>query len=170
MKPLLVDVLEFARLGQAYTGALPLSAMPRLATMLNSTDGKLTFTYRGHVDAQGRPAGTLALDATLNLTCNHCDKSVAFKLATRREYYFVHDEEALAAIAIDAAAEEPLIGDTRFDLGALVEEETMLSLPIAPRHDACQREIEAAAAAPRDDSAREPGPFAALTALRARQG
>jgi uncharacterized protein len=165
-KPVRVDVFEFARLGQAYTGAVPVSAMPRLATMVDNTDGEVRFTYRGRVDAQGRPAGTLALDATLNLSCNHCDRPVAFALAVERDYYFVRDERALAAIAVDAAGEEPLIGDTRFDLGALVEEEVILGLPIAPRHDACQSEIEAAAATRDEDSAREPGPFAALAALR----
>ena len=167
MNPVLVDVFEFARLGQAYTGAVPVAAMPRLATMVDNTAGEVTFTYRARVDGQGRPAGTLAVHATLNLTCNHCDRPVAFALCVQRDYYFVRDERALAAIAVDADDEEPLIGDTRFDLGTLVEDEVILGLPIAPRHDACQSEIEAAAATGDKDSVREPGPFAALAALRA---
>ena len=166
----LVDVFELARTGRSLAGAVPINAMPRLLPLLANVDGDVDYEFRGFIDQRQRPAGSLCLKATLNLVCNHCDKPVSFLLDAHRDYYFVRDERALHAVVDDTADEDPLVGDKRFDLRALLEEEIILGLPIAPRHAACQQEVDAAAGPRAQTATAVNRPFAALDRLRTRDG
>lgn len=170
MTQIVVDVFEMARAGQSVAGAAPIEAMSRLAPLLASPSGTVDYTFRAFVDSRQRPAASLALRATLCLTCNHCDQPVSFALDARHDYTFVHDERALAAIAIDAGDDEPLLGDKRFDLAALIEDEIILSVPLAPRHAACQLAIDTETVARTQTEPASGGPFVALATLRGSAG
>jgi hypothetical protein len=61
--PLIIDVFELARLGGEAAGALPVANLRRLLPSLASNEGELHFRYRGYLDNQGRPAGTLEFDS-----------------------------------------------------------------------------------------------------------
>ncbi len=169
-----VDVFDLAQTGEARSGVLSIGTMPRLQPQLAAgADGEVRYTLQGLTDAQRRPAARLTLHATLSLPCTHCDKPVPFVLDAQRDYYFVRDERALEVIDVDDAEEEPLVGDKRFDLAQLIEDELILGLPIAPRHPACQDEIEAAEAASGSEAgqaAPTQRPFAVLASLKSHRG
>ncbi len=86
---------------------------------------------------------------------------LALRLAERREFYFVATEADLAAIAIDDAPEEALLGSTHFDLAGLIEDEAILQLPISPRHARCAPRAPAGRGDPAAATGR-PQPFAGL--------
>ncbi len=169
-----VDVFELARAGEACSGVLSIGTMPRLQPQLAAgTDGEVRYTLQGLTDAQRRHAARLTLHATLSLPCTHCDKPAPFMLDAQRAYYFVRDERALEAIEVDDSEEEPLVGDKRFDLAQLIEDELILGLPIAPRHPACQDEVEASeVASGLDDGQAAPvqRPFSVLASLKSGRG
>jgi len=94
---------------------------------------------------------------------------MSFSLAADRSYYFVRDESALNAIEIDIGVDEPLIGDHRFNLTQLIEEELILALPLGPRHVKCQAQVEAKPpkkAGIDVGEAPDRGPFSVLAALK----
>ncbi len=161
-----VDVFDLARRGEPCSGAISTRAMPRLQSGLVGAETTVNYTWQGFTDARQRPAAHLQLQAHLQLPCTHCEQPVPFELDAQRDYYFVRDERALQAIAVDDADEEPLVGDTHFDLAGLIEDELILALPIAPRHDACQRQIETT------EQVQTTGqrPFAVLEGLKSRRG
>ena len=163
LMPIVVDVFAAARTGDSVSGDVRIDGMTRLRPLLASSEGTVAYRYSAFVDGRQRPAGSLSLRAVLGLTCSHCEQPVAFTLEASREYSFVHDERALEAIGLEDADSEPLVGSPRFDLDGLIEDELILELPIAPRHPACQREIDAGARPAVEMAAR---PFAALAALQ----
>jgi len=166
-----LDVYTLARSGASRSGELPLARLPRLGASLVRHDGVLAYEARGLVDGQRRPGLRLQLQADLVLRCDRCGGELVYALAADRLFYFVDTEEQLAAIEIDDAPEEPLLGSVRFDLAGLIEDEAILQLPLSPRHERCTARRPAPASAPADaPSPQRPHPFAALGELRGRLG
>ena len=166
-----VDVFELARRRGQIDGRIALRALPRLVPALARTDGDLQYSFRGFVDAQGRPAAQLSFSGVVQLVCDRCADAVAQALDGDAQYYFVRSERELERIPVEDSVEEPLLGSPRFDLHELLEDEAILALPAAPRHASCHgaaptastdRGTMAAATEP-------PHPFAALAQLRPRR-
>jgi len=170
-----IDVFDMAREGAEVGGRLAFTRMPRLLTSLALSQGGINYTYRGSIDERGRPAGRLAFAGTAQLKCDRCGAVVPVELSAQATYYFVRSAEELDRIPVDDADDEPLLGSQRFDLQQLIEDETILALPISPRHDACQslaplaRERSDAGDEPARSGPEEGHPFAALAQLKARR-
>ncbi len=107
--------------------------------------------------------------AEIQLECQRCLQPVATALTAERSFRFVADEATAAEI--DADSEDDVLVLTRaLNLHELVEDELILALPLVPRHDTCPQPL----AVPEDDAApaaeERPNPFAALAALKRRDG
>lgn len=165
-------MFELARDAASVSGSLDVHALPRLAGCLREQRGRLAFELSGHRDALGRPAATLTLSGSLVLTCDLCGGAVAHELDEQRTFRFVRSERELAAQPLDPADEVDTLLGPRIEVAELVEDEAILSLPISPRHAACQVGIEAAVASAGEepDTGDRQRPFADLAAaLRARK-
>lgn len=163
-----IDVYELARTGKTRGGQIALGDMLRLQSMCAAAevDG-IYYQWQGFIDTQGRPAAALQLKARLPLICTHCDQTAEVNLEVQRQYYFVRDERALEAIKVDIEACEPLVGGEHFDVLGLVEDELILALPIAPRHEICQQAIDQKGGAMElSGTAKPDGPFAELAGLK----
>jgi uncharacterized protein len=78
----------------------------------------------------------LKANALLPLTCQRCLAPVDVPVAVDRPFRFAPDEEMAAAQ--DGEADEDVLALSRsFDLVELVEDELLMELPIAPRHESC---------------------------------
>lgn len=137
-----IDVFELARTGQQVEGHRPLANLPRLAPMLAGASADLRFRYRGHLDARRRSAGTLQIEADVPLRCDRCGATLTLPVAVHSSFYFVHSEAELARIPVDDSEDEPLLGNRRFDLDELIEDELILACPISPRHAGCQSDLQ----------------------------
>lgn len=171
--PRRLDVQRFAEQAGALAGREPVAAFGRL---MAETGG------RGGVDvdwaAQGellnphhvRPDVWLALDAatTLSLTCQRCLEPVEVAVAVSRRFRFAPDE-ATAAAEDDESEEDVLALSRSFDLMELVEDEILMALPVAPRHEQCPKPLRTSAGDDGFESAqgRRENPFAALEKLKA---
>lgn len=157
-----VDVFELARTGGDIAGDLPIRDADRLAPMLAHAEGVLRYRAWFDTDDRGRPSARFRWSATLAARCDRCGAPVELDVGADARFYFVRTEEELNALPIEPdEAEEPLVGSRSFDLDALVEDEAILSLPLAPRHSRCGDDADPA------DSADQGRPaFAALARLR----
>jgi uncharacterized protein len=160
-----VDVFELARTGGDVAGELPIREAGRLAPMLARTEGVLRYRAWFGTDEHGRPSARFLWSATLAARCDRCGAPVEVDVGADARFYFVRTEEELNALPIEPdEAEEPLVGSRSFDLDALVEDEAILSLPLAPRHSRCGDDADLEGGADQR-SARTPA-FAALARLR----
>jgi uncharacterized protein len=84
-----------------------------------------------------------------------------------RSFRFVPDE-ATAAAEDDEAEEDLLALSRSFDLVELVEDELLMELPVAPRHDVCPEPVKMSAADTDFDAAapEKENPFALLGRLK----
>jgi len=166
-----IDVLRLAQRREDIAGEVTERDLPRLAERLSGAS-RIGFELRGGPDARGRPSARLSLGGEVGLRCDRCDTRLALPIEQEADFYFVADEAELERIPIDADEEaEPLVGSADFDLGALIEDEVVLALPISPRHDACEASAAAVEEKRAVDAVSEPTrrPFADLARMLGRK-
>ena len=89
----------------------------------------------------------LRAQTVLPLTCQRCLGPVDTAFAVERSFRFVPDEEMAAAQ--DEQSEEDVLALSRsFDLVELVEDELLMEMPLAPRHEVCPEPVKLSAADP----------------------
>jgi uncharacterized protein len=134
-----IDALDFARNGRRISGEVPVSDLPRLLDMLENPQGVLSYSVQGGVDEQGTHFLDLDIAGQCSLRCQRCLSGLdhPIRLETR---LLLRDQESLDALEDDDEEFDSILADTHLDVQDLLEEEILLSLPIAPRHElgACQ--------------------------------
>ena len=163
--PRTVDVFELARDAGRVAGSIPATALPLLAAAVTRVEGPLEYHLEGFTDELGRPAARLQLQGRLVMACDRCSGPLEKRLEACATFFFVADEAQLNAVPIDESEVDALVGSAQFDVWNLVEEETILALPLSPRHDACRPAVLEQPPAEGD----RPSPFAALEQLKARK-
>lgn len=168
-----LDIRAFAEDGAALAGAEALDQHPRL---LAETAGRgagtpVAWTARGELrnPRHLHPEVWLHLQAhaALPLTCQRCLAPVEVPVAVDRSFRFVADE-ATAAAQDDESEEDVLVLSRAFDLLGLVEDELLMEMPVAPRHEVCPQPMKLAAADEdfEQAGAQRPNPFAQLEKLK----
>ena len=172
--PRRLDVKAFAEAAGQVTGEEPIG---RHARLMSETAGRgaenlLAWSAVGELRNPGHvhPDIWLRLQAraTLPLTCQRCLAPVDFAVEVDRPFRFVQDENV--AMAEDDGSEEDLLAFSRsFDLMELIEDELLMDLPVAPRHEVCPEPVKMAVADEDFEAAPElrEHPFAQLGRLKA---
>ncbi len=164
---------EFARAGEKITGTVQASALSRLREQMPSTsqkegkagqDGRVNYAVAGGVTERGHDALSLQLSGAVELICQRCLEPVTVTVESSRRIIFAENAEVLETQydAEDSDAVEP---EAELDIATLIEDEILLSLPLAPMHDAgvCQAAISEPLPA-------RMSPFAALAGLTRKPG
>ena len=169
-----IDTHAFTRLGDVAEGRVPLAELERLASLLVADEGVLAWRLAGDselgADGSRRAHLHLALSATLAMRCVRCLERIEVPLEVERDYRLVATEAQAEQDDVDEDEVDLLVGARRFDLAGLVEDEAIMALPPAPRHDDCSAPAASAPAGEpvqSDEATPSPrNPFAALDALR----
>ena len=156
-----IDSLEFARTGRALQGRLAVAELRRLKESLADDQGGIEFAVRGTHDARRRPVLALEISGVLHLQCQRCLGRLEYPLRVSNTLLLVSAGE-VAAGNLDDEDTEWIEASGELDVAALVEDEIILGLPYAPRHEerTCRPAGLAAGGNPADAA------FAKLAALR----
>ena len=156
-----IDSLEFAQAGQTLRGNLPVSGMARLQDDLYDDLGEVEFVVQGGTDAWRRPVLMLEVRGVLHLRCQRCLGVLDYPLRLANRLLLVSEAEA-APGAPDDEGIEWVEASAALDVAGLVEDEVLLGLPYAPRHDegCCTGDADL-----RQERSK-PSPFAKLAALK----
>jgi len=127
------------------TGVLTVAQLPRLADLLFDREGAVNYTVQGDTSAKGEPVLRIHLTVDLAVSCQRCLERLPLHLEIKRDLVVVAE-----AVGFDPLEEEeddtdaiPSAGS--LDLHDLVEQEIVLSVPMAPRHpeNACDIQLGA---------------------------
>ena len=168
-----LDLRALARSAGTVTGRDVLSKYERLAqeTQGRGADTPLSWSASGELRADPSGHGQvwlhLTVDTCLPLTCQRCLGQVDVAVAVNRSFHFV-DDEATAQILDEVAEEDVLVLSSDFCLSDLIEDDVLLALPLAPRHERCPVEVKLSVQDPGYEAAlaQKPSPFSALQKLR----
>jgi DUF177 domain-containing protein len=155
-----IDGLEFAKAASRLRGAWPVDEFLRLRDVLRSTAGVLHYELQGVAEERGRPALHLKVRGELHLTCQRCLGALELPLRIETSLRLAPTQADVDAEPLEAEGPESIVAGKEMAVQALVEDEVLLAIPIAPRHEACERHAAAAGVA----GARQ-RPFAGLRGL-----
>lgn len=171
-----LDVRRFAEEGAELATTDRLAQYRRLAAETEGAgpEREVRWSAHGEIINSGHvePEVWLHLEAhaDLPLVCQRCLSPVDVQVAVNRSFRFVADEAT--ASAQDDASEEDLLALSRsFDLVELVEDEMLMEMPVAPRHETCPAPVKMSVtdAAFETASATRKNPFAVLGAIKTRK-
>jgi uncharacterized protein len=168
-----LDVAAFAKARETLQGSDALPRYARLARDLHAqaADVQITWQVQGEhrsaADGSVRPALHLRVQADLPLTCQRCMGPVTTPLRIDRHLVFAPDEAAAAALD-DESEDDVLALTPELNLHALIEDELLMALPLAPRHQRCPGQVMLSAQDENFDAAgvQKAHPFAALAGLK----
>jgi uncharacterized protein len=168
-----LDVKAFAEEGAHLHGEHPLREHERLMaeTQGRGAESAVHWSATGELRNPRHVQPEIRLhnqsDAILPLTRQSCQLPVEVPESEERSFRFAPDEDMAAAQ--DEQSEEDVLALSRsLDLLELVEDELLMELPLAPRHEACPEPLKLAVADEDFDeaSARRENPFAMLGKLK----
>jgi uncharacterized protein len=135
-----IDSLEFARTGQMLQGSLAVPELRRLKDNLADAEGRIDFVVQGGRDARRRPVLMLDVSGHLHLQCQRCLGVLDYPLRLSNTLLLVSAGE-IAAGRLDDEDAEWIEASAELDVALLVEDEIILGLPYAPRHEegACRQ-------------------------------
>ena len=154
-----IDSLDFARRGGELSGEVPVSELSRLADVLTDAAGSVNYTLRGFVGKDGKSLLELNLAGTCNLRCQRCLNALSYPIQLRARLRLVTEGE-IGDDDIEDDEVDNVPADKHLDALALIEEELLLDMPIAPKHDDGVCEMAA------EGLNRTNNPFAVLAGLK----
>ena len=154
-----IDSLDFAHRGGELSGEVPVAELPRMTDMLADSEGKISYVLRGLTGKDGKPQLELMLGGMCNLRCQRCLNALSYPVKLVSRLRLVSEGEVDNADIEDDEVDS-IPAEKRLDVLALLEEELLLSLPIAPKHGLgeCQIAVEGLN--------RSNSPFAVLAGLK----
>ena len=155
------DAFAFARDSRVLEGRLVIAELERLHDLLAEVSGEVAWRLEGFTGERGESLLRLTVGGRLALACQRCLGAVSFDLE-------IDSLLELAPVGAELSQDE-LEDDTRdflpvereLDVAELVEDEILLALPVAPRHEKCG--LPGAA-----DAGERINPFAALAGFKGR--
>jgi len=131
-----IDSLEFARLGKTLSGEVAVGELPRLADLLFSDIGSVRYSIRGS-QVGDRAYLLLELSGSCHLRCQRCLNDLPYPVEISSRLQLLEDLEDADLVLDDTTDESDGIEASREqDVLDLVEDELLLSLPFAPKHEA----------------------------------
>jgi uncharacterized protein len=153
------DAFVFAREGRVLEGVLPVSSLERLHDLLADVTGDVTFRLEGYKSEHGELMLHLEVGGQLSLACQRCLQAVSFDLDVENLLELVPEGADLSQDELEDDTRDFLPVASELDVAELVEDEILLALPVAPRHEKCG--LPGAA-----DAGERINPFATLAGLK----
>ena len=161
----IIHSADFARERGELSGVLAVAGMGRLHDRLAKVDGKVVWRLLGGVDKLERPFLRLTVESKVELRCQRCLKAMPFEIAADTVLTQFSDELTLDEAVAQDEDLEGIVIEPALDVEMLVEDEILLALPYAPRHELC----EPAGNADKTAGEAKPNPFAVLAKMKTRK-
>jgi uncharacterized protein len=153
------DAFVFAREGRVLEGELAVSGLERLHDLLAEVSGSISFRLQGYKSEHGELMLHLTVGGMIPLACQRCLQAISYQLDVDSLLEIIPEGTDMSQDELEDDTRDflPLAGE--LDVAELVEDEILLALPVAPRHEKCG--LPGAG-----DAGERINPFAALAGLK----
>lgn len=140
-------------------GVLAVADLGRLHDLLTDSAGELQFRLEGFRGQRGESMLRVQVTGTLPLTCQRCLEGIPFAVDVDSVLEIVPENAEMSQDELEDDSRDflPVAGELK--VAELVEDEVLLALPFAPRHENCGLPGDA-------EAGERQGPFAALGTLK----
>lgn len=102
--------------------------------MVSALDVDFDVRLEGFEDAEHRPCLRLQVSGRVPLVCQRCLEPLMLEIASNRCFVLAQREQDLPDLSEEEDDIEFLLADGTLDALALVEDEILLQIPMAPMH------------------------------------
>ena len=153
------DAFAFTRDGRVLEGTFAICDLDRLHDLLTELDGEVVYRLQGYKGERGESMLHLKVSGILPLACKRCLESVPFELDVDNQLELVPEGADMSQDELEDDTRDFLPVVRELDVAELVEDEILLALPVAPRHENCGLPGSA-------EAGERINPFAALSELK----
>ena len=132
-----IDGLRFAESGGILRGRCRVAGFSRLQDLLSSNGGELEYELAGTRDEVGRAAIGVRIGGELQLTCQRCLKAMHYRLSVDDLLILARSEAEIEALPLDPEMHDRVVAGKEMEVGTMLEDEILLAIPFAPRHEHC---------------------------------
>ena len=139
MKASLIDIFEFCRLKEWREGDVAVAELTRLADEAADESGTLHWSLQGGANKFGHLQLLVTVSGAVQLRCQRCLTSFVFSINSASTLVLAADEKSADEIdeLLDDDAVDVIVGSREFDIMRLIEDDALLALPLAPKHEIC---------------------------------
>jgi len=139
MSAFVIDAFEFCRTNGHREGVTPVSEMTRLAADCANNSGEITWAIQGGSTPQGYPTMTLSVAGPVQLVCQRCLAPFDYHIDSSTQLVLGRDDEEADQFeeVLDDDSIDVIVGSHAADIRELLEDEALLALPQAPKHEVC---------------------------------
>ena len=139
----MIDGFDFAGAGGSMRGAWAAGEFARLRALLHDEAGSIEYELQGVRDELGRHSLDLHVVARLRLTCKRCLEAVGVELREDVTLWLARSQSELDAQPLTAEGPDGIVATKDMPVRDLVEDQLLLALPYASRHDNCATQSSA---------------------------
>lgn len=149
MGALLIDAFDFCRLHEHREGEMAVADLPRLVMETADASGALRWSLQGGSNLHGHPQLTVTATGSVQLICQRCLTPFAFTIDSKSVLILADNEARADEIDAFLADEtvEVIVGSRAMDIAGLIEDDALLALPLAPKHETCPDQLASTAQA-----------------------
>ncbi|MDR3221978.1 MAG: DUF177 domain-containing protein [Candidatus Accumulibacter sp.] len=118
-------------------GQLPVAGLARVLDLLSGSAGALAYRIQGRMGPRDRPRLAVEVDGVLSVRCQRCLEGIDYPVRIRNLLELIEDEGELTQEEIEDDSKDFLTAQKELDVVELIEDEIILDLPVAPRHENC---------------------------------
>jgi uncharacterized protein len=178
----IINTNEFARMGEVLSGNISGEELERADDLLFDHQASVAWQLKGEQTKRADGGVESYLDLRLSgiakMICLRCLEVIEIPIDMARQFRLAKDEAHAAKLDAEDEVVDAIVGSVQFEVLDLVEDEVIMALPFAPKHEICSAPtfstgFEAADAA--DDNGKEgvndedrqrPNPFRVLAQLK----
>lgn len=137
----LIDPFDFSKRQEFIDGQNLVADLPRLVQECTDASGQLHWSVRGGSDKFAHAQLDLIVTGDVRLKCQRCLQPFTYSIASQSTLVLATDEAAADEIeaVLDDEAIDVIVAQHQMDVLMLVEDDALLALPFAPRHDVCSQ-------------------------------
>jgi uncharacterized protein len=154
-----VDSLRFADEARQLVGQIRIADLGRTADNRVSDSGALACEVQGETDHEGQRFLRIVVVGSLALRCQRCLEDMRYPLRIDKRLLLIAPGEVWPDDELEIDEFDAIEAGRTLELLPLIEEEVLLALPIAPRHEVCEPPADV-------EKDREPSAFAVLAQFR----
>lgn len=134
-----IDCLDFIKGHQTISQQLDVKTLSRANELFDNLHGILDFNLSGEINKQNRPILRLKICGKIMTSCQNCLEEVEIPLDCDVVIPVFYNERELnfALQDQDSGDYSGIVAEAHFDVLNFVEDEIIMLLPIAPKHEEC---------------------------------
>lgn len=134
-----IDNVKFAKSGKVINGKLDLLKCERIQE-IDQFSGEVSYELVGYLDTLNRPTLKLSIYGIIGTLCQNCLQPMELTLDNQSCITVFFNEDQLDAALFadgDSDVEDGVLAEAEFDIMQLVEDEVIMLLPYASKHESC---------------------------------